>query len=152
MEVFRDKVTQELKSNLTTTNKKVQKRKIKKLKQKEQQLEREREEKLLQEQRAQKDENVIKVQHAQAIELLIGKQPEGPEQEPTVTWTDQQTEQIKQKKKNKKKKKPDANQKEESPRPKEEYKIEGIKTVKPATPKSKAPTQTVMSSQSKVDP
>lgn len=42
--------------------------------------------------------------------------------------------------------------KEESSKPKEEYKIEGIKTVKPATPKSKAPTATVMSSQSKVDP
>lgn len=35
VEVFRNKITQELKSNLTTTNKKVQKRKIKKLKQKE---------------------------------------------------------------------------------------------------------------------
>lgn len=35
VEVFRDKITQELRSNLTTTNKKVQKRKIKKLKEKE---------------------------------------------------------------------------------------------------------------------
>lgn len=92
VEVFRDKVTEELKSNLTTTNKKVQKRKIKKLKQKEQQLEREREEKLLQEQKAQQDEhkNLVKVQHAQAIELLIGKQPEVSEPEQTqMTWTEE---------------------------------------------------------------
>lgn len=43
VETFRDKITQDLKSNFTSTNKKVQRRKIKKLKEREQKLENERE-------------------------------------------------------------------------------------------------------------
>lgn len=49
IEVFREKITADLKSNFTSTNKKVQKRKIKKLKQREQQLEMEREQQRQQE-------------------------------------------------------------------------------------------------------
>jgi hypothetical protein len=43
VDTFRDKINLDLKSKFVSTNKKVQKRKIKKLKQKEQQLELERE-------------------------------------------------------------------------------------------------------------
>jgi len=60
VDCFRERTTSQLRSQFTTTNKKLQKRKIKKIKQREQEQEREREAKRLEEQKA-KDTSAIKM-------------------------------------------------------------------------------------------
>ena len=76
VDCFRERTTSQLRSQFTTTNKKLQKRKIKKIKQREQDQEREREAKRQVEQK-EKETCQIKLNNQKAVEMLLGSTAKG---------------------------------------------------------------------------
>ena len=111
VDCFREMINLKLKQQFTSTNKKVQKRKIKNLKKKEQEKERERE---LEEERKKKEaeqaDNKITVNTSNAVQMLINPEP--------VQLTKQDFTEVKENKKKKKK------GKKKAAEPVEEIKIE----------------------------